>query len=189
MKPDFYSLTLQPGAHRKGIVDIKLAAKDWVVGEIEIDFNTGKVINAVELIDSKAWLAIQFTPKSYQLTEKPKTNKSGEYFEITIKGSLNRLTAISQQTLHNMKGFELVVIAMDKQKVKKLIGNKEHGMILNFEHDHSNDTQSVDLSFSFDSEFAAPFYTPPNSSTSGNTLTTEDGDILITEDGNQIEEE
>lgn len=160
MKPVYSNVILAEGAHVAGICKLQLAPREWLEENIELDFDTGKITDAVNFIDDRDWLEIELTQESYEFDEKPKSNKSGSFYEISVAGILNKYTADAQQVLETYRYHEFIVLLTDKNNVQRLVGNEEKGMLL--QHDHSNKSgageERLDVSLLMESEATAPVY-------------------------------
>lgn len=161
MKSVYDNIPLQPGAHTGGIFSIFVIPKDFVTADPVIDFNTGKVTTALTLADEKDWQELQFTPDSYDYDETPKSPRTGTYYEITLKGVLNNVTPDTQQIINTLRYHELICLVKDRQKNIKLVGDRQFGMILQFNSSNLNTSggkKTIPVVLSFDSEHPAPFY-------------------------------
>jgi hypothetical protein len=161
MKPAYSSVALKEGPHKGGIISIQIAAKEWLDDDIVIDFLTGKVTSAVTFLSTHNWLTLTFTPNSYEYDEKPKSNKSGSYYEVSAAGIINYVDAALQQVLETLRYNQLVCLLTDRNQQLKLIGNKNFGMIFTIEQKNANNqsgVQQVPVSFYLETEDAPPFY-------------------------------
>lgn len=162
MKQVYNDIQLKPGSTNAGLSRIQFAPKDWLYNDFEVDFLTGAVVNAITLIDGKSFYELQFTPFSYDYDEKPKSVKNNTGIETIITGLINDLDNNQLQIIETLRFSELIVIATDRLKRKRLIGNGEYGMILTFENKNVNSpygNQKAQITLNFESEYYAPFYT------------------------------
>lgn len=162
MKPKYSDLPMETGAKKSGLVSVRVAPRDWLVTYPLIDFNTGKATSAVLLEEGMQWLTLEFTEPSYLYDESPKSNKSGDFYEITISGSLNNYDADVQQVLETLRYYELVAIVMDRKKRMRLVGNGEVGLKLSPPSKKIQNTSGgqeiIQIQMLMDSEDTPPFY-------------------------------
>ena len=151
------------GAFSSGICKIQIAPKEWLLDDIEIDFNTGTVISQVLLRDQLAWINLDLTENSYEFEEKPKSSKGGPFFEITIAGLVNNLTPELLQVLSTLSHHELIAILKDRQRRLKIVGTMTAGLVFQFgnrEITSNGGTQTINIDLTMQSEDPAPFYIP-----------------------------
>lgn len=161
MKLIYGDITLQPGANKGGIASILFTPKENLVVDPVIDFNTGVVSTPVVLSAGMGWYEIIFTPYSYSFEENPKSNREGSFYELAIKGTVNNLTASTQQVLATLRYSELIVQCIDREKNIKIAGNTVRGMLLQFGTVNTNTpagSKSMPVTLTFQSEDPAPFY-------------------------------
>jgi hypothetical protein len=154
MKPVYANLTLQKGSTNHGIVSVRAVPKEWLANEPSVDFATGKIIKPVLLAPGKNWIGLQFTESSYKYDEKPKSNKSGSYYEITLSGSLNNYDSQLQQVMETLRYHELVAVVMDRNKRMKLAGSTTSGFVFS----PTNNMYAAVVDLIMESEAPAPFY-------------------------------
>lgn len=157
MKQAYTSLTPATGAHVAGIVSIALAPREWLAAEPVVDFNTGKILVPLSFVAGKSLLPFQLVPDGYDYTEKPKSNKSGSFYEVSCTGTLNALTPEGQQVLESLRYHELVAVVKDRKKRNKLIGTKTAGAVLQVGY-RQNSTEALTLELSIEVEERPPFY-------------------------------
>jgi hypothetical protein len=161
MKKVYDSLRPAEGVHNGGVIKIEVVPKEWLSNEIEIDFNTGTVNQEIGLITGKSLLTLQLIEDSYEFEERPKSGSAGTFFEISISGLLNTVTAEVLQQLESLRQHELVVICTDRDKLKRIVGTKESAMIFQFGNSNRNNSagkKEVQISMFYQSERTAPFY-------------------------------
>ncbi len=161
MKPIYNNLTLTTGAYFAGISKIKIVPREWITEPIEIDFETGKVINEVLLAEGKQWLNLELTENSYDFEEKIKSSRSGEYYDIVIQGTINNISPELLQILETIRYHEMVAVAMDRQRRWKVIGNKDAALLFRFSNKENNNQggqQICSIDLSMQSEHTSPFY-------------------------------
>ena len=161
MKPSYDNLILKPGVANAGLSKIQIAPKEWLSAPLVFDFSTGAILTAIALTSGKSFYELQFTPFSYDFDEKNKTNKSGDYIETTIQGQINDLDQNQLQVIETFRRSELIVLATDRQKRRRVIGNQEYGMIFSFDSKNTNNPNgalTAKVSLVFDSESYSPFY-------------------------------
>lgn len=159
----YNSLAFKTGSKNSGICTVKIIPKEWVANLFAIDFDSGKVLTALTLQPGREYIDLNFTADSYAYEEKPKSNKSGPYFEVTCNGTLNDLDAVSQQILESLKNHEFICLVKDRNKKEKIVGNPLYGMRLQMGYKQANssggtEVQSIDLTM--DCEDRPPFYQP-----------------------------
>lgn len=158
MKSAYASIGLLPGARNTGSIGILLAPREWISSIADPNFSTG-IISSVQFHAGKEWIELEGIPESYQFEEKPKTNKSGDYFEISARAIINQLTPEIQKKLNTYLYSEFVAVLKNKSGYLKLIGNQEQGMILKMDHDQTN-TQRLSIELTIDQIDPAPYYQP-----------------------------
>ena len=155
MNNTYSSIELSTGFYIAGLYKVIIAPREWLTETIDRDFNTGKVIKPVTL------LALQFTPDTYEFSEKPKSGKQGPYFEVSIQGTANNISPKILQTLETYRYHEMIAILYDKKKRLKVVGNKENGLVFTFTNKESTTQgglQLCEIDLNMLSEQAAPFY-------------------------------
>jgi hypothetical protein len=162
MKQVYGDIQLKPGSTNAGISKIQVAPKEWLSGDLVIDFSTGVISTAIGLLSGKSFYEFEFAPLSYDYDEKPKTVKNNPAIGTTISGLINDLDKDQLQIIETLRRNELIVIATDRQRRKRVVGNQEYGMILTFENKNANNpngNQKAQITLNFESESYAPFYT------------------------------
>lgn len=151
------------GPHLAGICQIKIAPIEWMNTLLIIDFLTGSIKNNVSFIAGKNFISLELIPETYDYIEKPKTNKQGSFYEISLSANTNNISVENLQILNTYRHHQFILLAKNKQGQLKLIGNKDAGMIFNFGNKETNNnggTQLVTVDFNMDLEDPAPFYAP-----------------------------
>lgn len=164
MKQVYSQLKPVTGAYTVGICSIKIAPREWLTANPIIDFSTGKITTALSFLSGKDFIEISLLQDTYIYDEKPKLNKEGSYFELSISGILNDISAATQQILNTYRYHEMVVIFEDKQKRLRIGGSKDAGMLFqwnNKETSAAGGNQVVSISLDMQSEYPAPFYELP----------------------------
>ncbi len=161
MKDVYDNIELKSGSTNAGISKIQIVPKQWLNTDIAIDFATGSVVNAISLISGRSLHELVFAPLTYDFEEKPKSSKSGQVISVSISGLINDLDAPTLQVLETFRMNELVVIATDRNRRKRIVGSKEYGMLFSFDNKQSNSPNGnlrAQITMNFDSEFYPPFY-------------------------------
>lgn len=171
---------LETGSTSRGFCSIKFAPKDWFRDVAEI-FNNN--VLQFKFKADKHWIGIQFLPRTYLFEQKPKAAAAGDFFEYTVTGSLSAITPEVQQILETIRRYEHVVCCTNAKGREIFIGNQDHGMKLKFGFKQPYNKQEVEVQLYMEHEDAVYYF----SENSKKVLTTEDGDILVTEDGIMLE--
>jgi len=162
MKPVYSNIEATQGLYAAGFCKIKLAAKEWISSVISPDFNTGKLTVPVTFFDGFNWLEFSAVPDTIEFSEKPKNNRGGSYYEVSLEADLNNIPPELLPVLESLRYHELVALVYDKRRRYKIIGNHETGLLFNFynKEDASKQggVQTVKITMEMDSEFAAIFY-------------------------------
>ena len=161
MKPVYANINVATGAHIAGICKIQVVAREWLESPLVIDFNTGKVTTAVDLVAGKSFLELNFTQDSYEFIEKPKSSKSGDYFETNISGLVNDLDSTMLQQLETWRHHQLVAIVTDRKKRMRICGNIDHGLNFIFSIKNvnaQNGLYQISIDMEIQTDAAAPFY-------------------------------
>ena len=162
MKPSYSNINLTTGHYAGGIYKIKIAPKEWLAFPITPNFSSGKVIDEVLLQDGKEFIELECAPDTYEFDEKPKSNRGGSYFEITIQGTVNNVTPELLATLETLRYHEVVAILYDKRRRLKVVGNEYAGLVFRYSNKEDSTKQgglqicAIDLTM--DSDKASPFY-------------------------------
>lgn len=171
---------LQSGLAPRGFCSIKFAPKDWFREMADI-FNNN--VLQFKFKADKHWIAMQFMPRTYLFEQKPKAADSGDFFEFAVTGSLSAITPEVQQILETIRHHEHVVCCTNAQGKEVFIGNQDHGMKLKFGFKQPYNKQEVEVQLYIEQEDPVYYF----SESAKKVLTTEDGDVLITEDGIMLE--
>jgi hypothetical protein len=181
MKLAYADMKPATGHHVAGICSIYVAPKQWLDADPQIEFETGRVMNAIALKDNKFWIRIDLVPQSYNFVETPKDSKSGDFKEIALSGTLNFYNFFLQQQLETLRRCQLVVLLTDMNKRRRLIGDTNAAMV--FKYGHSvNKEEIVQVNMIMESEDPAPFYNPDSEpEIIYNLLENIDGNFLLVE--------
>lgn len=183
MKSVYSDIKNISGEHIAGIVDIMITPREWLAADPVIDFETGKVLQALSLKTNKFFLLLQLANASYSYEEKPKASKSGDYYEISASADLNTFNYSIQQALETLRYSECIAVIRDRNKRRKLIGMGYSAMKLSVTHSHKNAPSSeekVTLDLVYESEGLPPFYNPDNTpDILGNYLIDSNGNYLL----------
>jgi len=161
MKPAYSDIAPVTGGLVSGICAVKIIPREWIAEEIKIDFGTNKVLSQAVLFPNKNWLKLQLVESSYEFDEKPKSNKGGNYYETSLSGTSNDLSADLLQVLETLRYSEFVVIAMDRQKRYRIIGNQDAGMVMQITNKQTNNqggNQVITIDFTIQTETLSPFF-------------------------------
>ena len=157
----YSKISPETGAHVAGIYQIKIVPIEWLTQQLFPDFKTGKILDEIILMPGKQWIEISFIQETYEYSEKPKNNKEGSFFEITLSGNSNSLSATDMQILQTYRYHHFVAIIRDRQKRYKVIGNKDAGMVFQYSNKESSNqggTQLIGIDMTTDLIDPAPFY-------------------------------
>ena len=161
MKQVYGNIALQNGALETGIVKVQIVPREWLAGNPVVDFNSGRVPVAVNLVTGRDWLTLEFAPLSYDYEEKPKSSKAGDFCEITVSGKLNNYGPDEQQIIESIRHSECVAVVMDRYKRNKIVGTMEAGLKLTPSNKIINTgggNQDTTVQLIMESEDPAPFY-------------------------------
>lgn len=183
MKSVYSDLKNITGGHSAGIVDVMITPREWLATEPVVDFETGKILQALSLKTNKFFLLLQLAPYSYNYEAKPKASKSGDYYEVNASGDLNTFNYSLRQVVETLRYSECVAIVRDRNKRRILIGNGEDAMKISIFHSIKNGNSAEEkttIDFSFECDEAPPFYNPDNTpDILGNYLIDSDGNYLL----------
>jgi len=181
MNLSFTDIRPATGEHVAGICSLYVVPRQWINTDPVIDFETGKVLTAVDLKENTFWIRIDLLQPSYEFTETPKDSKSGDYKEIALTGTLNFYNYILQQQLETLRRCQLVVLLTDMNKRRRLIGDSSAGMLFKYAHSVHKE-EAVQINMMMESEDPAPFYNPDNEpEIIYNLLENVDGNFLLVE--------
>lgn len=162
MLNSYANLKFTEGPYAAGTCFIKAVPREWLLYPIAADFNTGKIIDEILLQPGREFIKLELVPDSYEFDEKPKSNKGGNYFVVTVQGTLNNLTPELLLTLETLRNHELVVILKDRRQRWRVTGDQDAGMTLQFSNKEDSTRQgglqTVAIDLSMDAEKAALFY-------------------------------
>lgn len=162
MKPTYSNIKFTEGLYTAGHYLIQIVPREWLLDAIIPDFNTGKVIDEILLQDGRAWLNLECVPDTYEFDEKPKSNRGGSYFEVTVQGTINNITPELLAALETMRHHEIVAVLKDKQRQLKVVGNIDTGMVFRFANKEDSSKQGgmqvCAIDMVMDSDTATPFY-------------------------------
>lgn len=137
--------------------------KEWLTAPLSIDRSTQQVTGAISLLPDKLPLRADCRYDSVEYAEKPKSSKSGPYMELNLVAEVNKDIPSTSALLLTLKYHELIIIYHDKNGFSKIIGDQDAGMRLSPELTVEKETEGktfYELTFSMESEYPAPFYTP-----------------------------
>lgn len=184
MKTVYSDIKPAEGQHVAGICSLYVVPREWLAEDPLIDFESGRVLNAVALKDNKFWIRLDLIQPTYNFEELPKSNKSGDYKESSLTGELNFYNYFLLQQLETLRRSQPVVLLTDMNKRRRLIGDTQAGMILNYSHTIKNDPpeEKVTINMIMESEDPAPYYNPDNEpEINYNLLEDMDGNFLLVE--------
>src|SRR5436190_18518264 len=150
------------GLYTAGICEIMIVPREWLTDAWVAEFADNKVVHEILLDYGYEFITLELTPESYEFDEKPKTNRGGSYFEITVQGNLNNITPELLQSLETIRYHEVVAILKDKRRRYKVVGNKDAGLV--FRYANKEDTtkqgglQVVAIDMTMDCDKLSPFY-------------------------------
>lgn len=182
MKAIYSDLKYLQQLHSAGLVSMQITPREWLAADPVIDFETGRVLETIQLKPNRFWLSVQFTPASFSFAENPKDTKSGDYYEVSTGGLLNTFNYALQQVLETIRYSELVVTVKDKNKRRKIIGDTQAAMELKVTHTHQSEPgiEKVQLDLTYSAEGLPPYYNPDNTPDAlGNFLVNSTGDFLL----------
>lgn len=184
MKQVYADLEYKQQLHIAGLCSMQITPREWLAADPVIDFETGRVLQAITLKDDKFWLSLQLTQGSYNYQESPKSSKSGDYYEVSAGGLLNTCNYAVQQILESLRRSELVVTLTDRNQRRKIIGDTNGAMKLAITHTHKNNPgeERLTLDLAYQCDDAPPYYNPDNTpDVVGNFLINVNGDFLLVE--------
>lgn len=158
MKQVYGAIKQKTGVLNKGIVKIKVAAKEWVTNSVLIDFSTGAVITALTFSTGKGWKEIELAPYTYDYEEKPKLTKHGTVYEAIASGILNNNDTTTYQLIESIRYHELIVLCIDKVGDTKIIGNTEKGASIFFGQKTGSSSEQISVSISLETDKLCPYY-------------------------------
>lgn len=158
----YYSdINLKTGPHIAGICYLQIAPREWLTQNPIIDFASGKILNPVVFSNSHNWLKLQLVQDSYSFSEKPKNNKAGSYFEISISGLINYIDASLLLQLETYRYNELIALVKDNNGQLRLVGNANIGLIAdigNFQENKQDGSCEISIEMKMQNSSASPFY-------------------------------
>ncbi|HYC29542.1 MAG TPA: hypothetical protein VEB42_12005, partial [Chitinophagaceae bacterium] len=113
------------------------------------------------LLPGKDFLTIQFTADSYLFDEKPKSSRGGPFYEILLKGTVNRIDAPIQQAIETFRYHEFVALVKLRDKRVKLVGTKEAGLVQQTVISINNGGGGIEIGtieMAMESETLSPYY-------------------------------
>lgn len=156
MKPVYDNIKLKTGAQNSGICKIEIAPISSISIDIEPDVRTGEVKTPVALTGSLYLL--EFLKDSCKFKEPVKSSKAGDYYEISIIGTLSALDASVRNILETLRFEKLMVILTEPEKTKRIIGNKTHGMELKYSTENNSSASQIVIELFLSSATTAPYY-------------------------------
>lgn len=173
------------GLHIAGICSVYVAPREWLAADPLADFDSGRILSAVQLKDNKFWIKIDLLQPTYDFEETPKTSKSGDYIETNLTGTLNYYNYELRQMLETLRRHDLVTMIQDQNKRRRFIGDTSTGMILSYSYKLKNGKdreESIQINLNAQTEDPAPFYNPDNEPEFNyNLLQDIDGNFLLVE--------
>lgn len=162
MITSYANIKVTQGLYAAGICQVKIVPREWLTDPWVADFLTGKVIDEILLEPDRSFITLELVPDSYEFEEKPKSNRGGSYFEVTVQGNLNNITPALLASLETVRYHELVAILKDKQRRYKVVGNKEAGLAFRFANKEDATKQGgiqvCAIDMTMDSAELSPFY-------------------------------
>lgn len=162
MKRIYTDVAATQGFYAAGIYKIQLVPREWINTPIVANFNTWKVDNAVDLKAGYSFIELAAVPDSYEFDEKPKSNRGGSYFEVSIQATINEITPDLLPVLETLRYHELVAILYDKRRRKKIVGDQDAGLTFRFANKEDSTKQGgvqpISIDLTMDSDKAAFFY-------------------------------
>lgn len=157
MKPVYSDIKLKTGGHSSGICKLEVAPITTINAAIVRDFETGSVVLPVSLILPLNTLS--FSGNNLKFSEKAKSSKAGDYYEISIQGTLSALDAEVRSILETLRFEKLLVIVSEPNKVKRLVGDHADGMKLTYSNENNNSSSQIAIELFMSSEQPAAYYT------------------------------
>jgi hypothetical protein len=112
-----------------------------------------------------SFITLDLIPDTYELEEKPKSNRGGTYYEVKLSGTVNDLTPENLAVLETLNYHEVIAIVTDRKKRMKVIGNETAALVFQVANKEDNGKQGglqiVSIEMSMDAERKAPFYELP----------------------------
>ena len=158
MKPVYSDIKLKTGGHSSGICKIEIAPIYSINADIVRDFATDSVLLPVSL--TGPLYTLSFTGNSVKFIEKAKTSKAGDYFDISIQGTLSALDNDVRSILETIRFEKLLVILTEPGKVKRIIGDRKDGMRLTYSPENNTNASLIPIELFISSEKPAPYYRP-----------------------------
>ncbi len=165
MKTSYANINVTQGLYAAGICQVKIVPREWLTEAWVADFSTGKVISEILLQEDREFITLNLVPDSYEFEEKPKSNRGGSYFEVSVQGTLNEITPELLATLETIRYHEMVAILKDKKRRYKVVGNKDAGLVFRFGNKEDATKQGglqiCAIDMNMDSDNLSPFYELP----------------------------
>lgn len=183
MKSAYSDIKNLPSNQVAGICNIVITPREWLQVDPVVDYDTGKVLTTPILKTNRFWMLLNLAPRSYDYTEAPKVNKSGDYYEIAASGAINTYNYSLRLVLQTLRNSEFVAIVRDRNKRRRIVGNTVAALKLKTAYRQKNSPsgdENLEITLSMDAEDPAPFYNPDNTpEILGNFLIDADGNYLL----------
>lgn len=162
MKNIYNNLAAIEGPHVAGICKVFAVPKHWLKEDPVMDFTTGRVVMPVELKPGKYWIEIELLSDTYIYSETTKESAAGDFFALSLTGTLNYSNYQLQQQLETLRRCELIVQLIDKNQRRKLAGDSQFAMQLRYSHTHKNEPaeEAISVTLQMEAEDPAPYYNP-----------------------------
>ncbi|MBC7509368.1 MAG: hypothetical protein H7320_11580 [Ferruginibacter sp.] len=157
MKPVYSDIKLKTGGHSSGICKIEIASITTINADIVRDFATGSILLPVSL--TGVLHSISFPGNNLKYSEKAKASKAGDYYEISIQGTLSALDAEVKSILETLRFEKLLVIVSEPNKIKRLVGDRTDGMKLTYSNENNSSSSQIGIELFMNSELPAAYYT------------------------------
>lgn len=165
MYTQYGNITLSTGAHEGGICSIKIAPRQWIGSDISIDFLTNTVNAALDFsgspLPNNDIIALELVPDSFFHNEKPVNSKTGNYFDVSIGGSVNNMTPFLKMIIDSLRYDELVALVIDHSGKTRLVGNRETGLSMQVNYTNTNKDGGMlecSIELSMQIEKSSPYY-------------------------------
>ena len=159
MKYEPTHLTNKSGHNAGGLCSFNFVPRQWIDTDAVISESDNIISTAPTLIAGKQWLTARCLQDTLSFTETPETGAAGTSYNQVINGVLLGDSADNNTLLNVLAFCELVVVIETRNGNKKLIGNKENGMM--FRSQFATDAQfagkeAYTITLAFSSQEKAP---------------------------------
>ncbi len=157
-------ITTAYGNNSGGVCQLKMIPKGWLQQDLVIDKTSGNISTAPTLIPGRTWIVLEMMDNTVELTERAKSDKAGKYTETTITGVVFQDGESLRAVLDNIQYLDFVVLVTDKNKVRRLVGNKKKGMTFSTDFTTGKkpiEANKFEITFSLQSAEPAPIYVGP----------------------------